>query len=118
MSATVGGTTALGDHAARQLANATKSVSQLETISPRWLTHLLQWVPVEAGINRLDKVKNPEAIRVACTAREHENQLPRTLADYEALPREYYLNAVSTGAGAGCWKTCRRGREAATRSPT
>ena len=28
---------ALGDNAARQLANATKTVPQLSTISPRWL---------------------------------------------------------------------------------
>ena len=69
MTATVGGTTALGDLAARQLANATKTVPQLATITPRWLTHLLQWVPVEAGIYRLNKVKNPEAIKVTCTAR-------------------------------------------------
>lgn len=39
---------ALGDHAARQLANATKTAPQLSTITPRWLTHLLQWIPVEA----------------------------------------------------------------------
>ncbi|MGJ7511234.1 family 2A encapsulin nanocompartment shell protein [Variovorax sp. GT1P44] len=96
MTATVGGTHALGDSAARQLANATKSVPQLETISPRWLTHLLQWVPVEAGIYRLNKVKNPESIQVVCTAKESENQLPRTWVDYEEHPREYYLNAVST----------------------
>jgi len=96
MSATVGGTTALGDNAARQLANATKTVPQLETISPRWLTHLLQWVPVEAGIYRLNKVKNPESIKVTCTARQEENQLPRTFVDYEENPREYFLNAVST----------------------
>ena len=51
--------TALGDVAARQLANATKTIPQLATISPRWLTQLLGWVPVEAGIYRLNKVKNP-----------------------------------------------------------
>lgn len=96
MTATVGGTTALGDNAARQLANATKSVPQLETITPRWLTHLLQWVPVEAGTYRLNKVRNPESIKVVCTAREDENQLPRTWVDYEDHPREYNLNAVST----------------------
>ena len=88
--------TTLGDSAARQLANATKTAPQLETISPRWLTHLLQWVPVEAGIYRLNKVKNPESIKVTCTARESENQLPRTYVDYEEHPREYFLNAVST----------------------
>jgi hypothetical protein len=32
---------ALGDNAARQLANATKTVPQLSTISPRWLVHML-----------------------------------------------------------------------------
>ncbi|MBB1225346.1 hypothetical protein EII46_28840, partial [Klebsiella pneumoniae] len=96
MSATVGGTVALGDNGARQLANATKTVPQLATISPRWLTHLLQWAPVEAGIYRLNKVKNPENIKVTCTAREAENQLPRTFVEYEEQPREYFLNAVST----------------------
>ena len=88
--------TTLGDNAARQLANATKTTAQLSTISPRWLTHLLQWVPVEAGIYRLNTVKNPESIKVTCTARESENQLPRTFVDYDEAPREFYLNAVST----------------------
>ncbi|MBB1191896.1 hypothetical protein EII07_28890, partial [Klebsiella pneumoniae] len=78
------------------MANATKTVPQLATISPRWLTHLLQWAPVEAGIYRLNKVKNPENIKVTCTAREAENQLPRTFVEYEEQPREYFLNAVST----------------------
>ncbi|RQO33615.1 hypothetical protein DBR37_15670 [Herminiimonas sp. KBW02] len=87
---------ALGDNAARQLANATKTVPQLSIISPRWLTHLLQWVPVEAGIYRVNQVKNPESIKVTCTSREEENQLPRTFVDYEETPREHYLNAVST----------------------
>jgi hypothetical protein len=41
---------ALSDAAARQLANATKTTAQLDTITRRWLTRLLQWVPVEAGI--------------------------------------------------------------------
>ncbi|MDH0361545.1 hypothetical protein N5D37_03955 [Comamonas aquatica] len=96
MTATVGGTTALGDNAARQLANATKTAPQLATITPRWLTHLLQWVPVEAGIYRVNQVQNPEDIQVTCTAKQHENQLPRTYVDYDAKPREYFLNAVST----------------------
>lgn len=41
---------------------------------------------VEAGIYRLNQVKNPEAIKVACTAKEKENQLPRTFVDYEENP--------------------------------
>ena len=87
--------TALGDNAARQLANATKTVPQLSTISPRWLVHLLQWLPVEAGIYRLNKVKNPKDVRVACSQRD-ESELPQTFVDYEDQPREYFLNAVTT----------------------
>lgn len=86
----------LGDNAARQLANATKTAPQLATITPRWLTHLLQWVPVEAGIYRVNQVRNPEDIKVTCTSKQFENQLPRTFVDYEEQPREYFLNAVST----------------------
>ena len=86
---------ALGDNAARQLANATKTAPTLSTISPRWLTHMLQWVPVEAGIYRLNKVKNPQDIQVLCANRD-EAELPTTFVDYEEAPREYFLNAVST----------------------
>jgi len=86
---------ALSDNAARQLANATKTVAQLSTISPRWLVHLLQWLPVEAGIYRLNKVKNPLNVHVACAKRD-ESELPQTFVDYEDQPREYFLNAVST----------------------
>jgi hypothetical protein len=86
---------ALSDDAARQLANATKTVPKLSTISPRWLTHLLEWLPVEAGIYRLNKVKNPRDVRVACSQRD-ESDLPQTFVDYEEKPREYFLNAVST----------------------
>ncbi|CAD5109491.1 family 2A encapsulin nanocompartment shell protein [Zestomonas carbonaria] len=86
---------ALGDSAARQLANATKTVPQLSTITPRWLTHLLQWQPVEAGIFRLNKVKDPLNVQVACTQRD-ESLLPQTFVDYEEAPREYFLNAVTT----------------------
>jgi hypothetical protein len=89
------GQQALSDNAARQLANATKTVPQLSIITPRWLTHLLQWQPVEAGIYRLNKVKNPQDVQVTCTQRD-ESELPNTFVDYEEAPREYFLNAVST----------------------
>lgn len=86
---------ALGDVAARQLANATKTVPQMSTISPRWLVHLLQWLPVEAGIYRVNQVKNPKDVRVACAERD-EGELPQTFVDYEENPREYFLSAVTT----------------------
>ena len=86
---------ALGDLAARQLANATKTVPQLSTITPRFLLHLLSWVPVEAGIYRLNKVKNAADIQVACAKRD-EAELPQTFVDYETSPREYTLRSIST----------------------
>jgi len=95
MADTTNAPMALGDNAARQLANATKTAPTLSTISPRWLTHLLQWVPVEAGIYRLNTVKNPQDIEVLCAKRD-EAQLPTTFVDYDEAPREYFLNAVST----------------------
>jgi hypothetical protein len=88
---------ALGDLAARQLANATKTVPQLSTITPRFLLHLLSWVPVEAGIYRVNRVVNPD--RVAIHADEGSNDddpLPETYVDYETSPREYTLRAIST----------------------
>jgi len=86
---------ALADSAARQLANTTKTAPTLSTITPRWLTHLLQWVPVEAGIYRLNKVKDPQSVHVLCAKRD-EAELPTTFVDYEEHPREYFLSAVST----------------------
>lgn len=87
--------TALGDVAARTLSNATKTVPMLSTITPRWLVHLLQWVPVEAGIYRVNKAKDPSAIEVDCSAKD-EREIPATFVDYEEWGREYVLNAVNT----------------------
>jgi hypothetical protein len=86
---------ALSDVAARQLANATKTPPQMSTITPRWLTHLLPWVPVEAGIYRLNKVKDASRVTVACSRRD-ERDLPETFVDYDENPREYMLSAVTT----------------------
>ena len=55
----------LSESAARQLANATKTRPQWSGITPRWLVSFLPWVPVEAGIYRLNRVK--EATRAHAT---------------------------------------------------
>ncbi|MGQ0465257.1 MAG: family 2A encapsulin nanocompartment shell protein [Sporichthyaceae bacterium] len=86
---------ALSDAAARQLANATKTVAQMDSITPRWLVHLLQWVPVEAGIYRLNRVTDTETVNVACPGRD-ESVLPQSYVNYDENPREYFLNNVST----------------------
>ncbi len=86
---------ALGDTAARQLANATKTAPQMASITPRWLVHFLQWVPVEAGIYRLNRVKDAASVAVECDERD-ERRLPETYVEYEENPREYMLSAVHT----------------------
>jgi hypothetical protein len=87
--------TALGDVAARQLAIATRTVPQMSTISPRWLTHLMSWIPVESGVYRLNKVKDADSVEVDCSTRD-ERALPQTFVDYIENPREYNLSAVHT----------------------
>jgi SHS2 domain-containing protein len=87
--------TALGDVAARQLAIATRTVPQMGTITPRWLTHLLNWIPVESGVYRLNKVKDGNKVEVDCSGRD-ERELPHTFVDYVENPREYNLSAVNT----------------------
>lgn len=87
--------TALGDVAARQLAIATRTVPQMSSITPRWLTHLMHWIPVEAGIYRVNKVKDASSVTVDCSGRD-ERELPQTFVDYISNPREYMLSAVNT----------------------
>lgn len=87
--------TALGDVAARQLAIATRTVPQLQKITPRWLTHLMNWIPVESGVYRLNKVKDADNVEVDCSARD-ERALPQTFVDYEEKGKEYNLSAVNT----------------------
>jgi hypothetical protein len=89
---------ALDDHAARVLANATKTTAQLSTITPRWFSKLLPWVPVESGIYRVNQVKDASRVSVACTRRD-EQDLPETFVDYEEHPREYLLGSITTTVG-------------------
>jgi hypothetical protein len=85
----------VGDSAARQLANTTKTAPQLASISPRWLVQMLSWVPVESGTYRVNRVKNDQDIEVACGTRD-ERKLPDTFVDYVERPREYTLSSIST----------------------
>jgi len=87
----------LSEQQARQLANITKTVPMMETITPRWLVTFLSWVPVEAGTYRVNKVKptHPGTRTIECSPDE-EIDLPEIYVDYEEKPREYTLNAVTT----------------------
>jgi hypothetical protein len=89
---------ALGDRAAFQLANVTKTPPQYGAITPRWLVRLLDWKPLEAGTLRVNRVVNEETVEVACGTKD-EKILPATYVDYEEKPREYTLCAITTVLG-------------------
>ena len=88
----------LGELAARQLANTTKTVPQMLSITPRWLIACLPWVPVEAGTYRVNRVIEKRAdapADVECSPQEEED-LPETFVNYEEHPREYPVSAMTT----------------------
>jgi hypothetical protein len=87
---------ALGDRAAFQLANVTKTPPQYAAITPRWLVRLLDWKPLEAGTFRVNRVVNDEPLDVSCGGKDEEKALPETYVDYDEKPREYTLCAIST----------------------
>src|SRR5580704_11581640 len=82
---------ALGDAAARQLATTTKTAPQMAAITPRWLVHLLQWVPAEAGRFRVNRVKDASRVEAGCDS-PHDVDLPEAFIDYDEHPREYALS--------------------------
>jgi hypothetical protein len=86
---------ALGDRAAFQLANVTKTPPQYSAITPRWLVRLLDWKPLEAGTLRVNRVVNDESVEVACGTKD-EKAIPESFVDYEEKPREYTLCAITT----------------------
>jgi hypothetical protein len=86
---------ALSSAGARKLANTTKTHAQQPAITPRWLTLLLQWKPLEAGVLRVNHVNSEHPVEVACAV-GGEVELPATFVDYSQKPREYTLSAIST----------------------
>ncbi len=86
----------LTSQAAYHLAEFTKTAPQFESVTPRWLLQLLEWKPLENGIFRLNKVKE-ENYPLDVINREVGYQfIPEGYVNYEANPREYVLNPIST----------------------
>lgn len=91
-----GGTTqhTLGERAAFQLANVTKTAPQYGAITPRWLVRLLDWKPLEAGTLRVNRVVDEKSVEVVCDQKE-EQAIPESFVNYQEKPREYTLNSIS-----------------------
>jgi hypothetical protein len=88
---------ALSPLAARQLANTTKTPPIWKGVTPRWLVSMLPWTPVEAGVYRVNKVKDgPEDIAAIECGVTQIDTLPAAAVDYEDHPREYTLCTLST----------------------
>jgi len=86
---------AVRESAARKLSNTTKTPVQIPALTPRWLTAVLPWKPLEAGVLRVNRVKTDAPVEVVCGL-DDDNVAPGTFIDYEENPREYVLNAITT----------------------
>ncbi len=84
----------LGEKSARQLSNTTKTPPQWRGATPRWLTQLLPWTPVEAGVYRLNQTVD-EKFDARCSPEQGE-PLPVGFTNYESEPREYVLTSINT----------------------
>jgi hypothetical protein len=84
----------IGERAARQLSNTTKTPPQWRGATPRWLVQMIPWTPVEAGVYRVNQALD-DRFAVKCSP-ELGEELPVGLSDYEPNPREYVLTSVTT----------------------
>src|SRR5664279_3939428 len=86
----------LGEAAARQLSNTTKTPPQWVGITPRWIVQLLPWTPLEAGVYRLNHVIDDKPNQ-KCNPDDDEDRTVDRIR-YAEKPREYVLST--------CTKTC------------
>lgn len=88
---------ALGKEVAYNLADVTKTRPQFKSVTPRWLTRLLEFKGLEAGIYRVNKVVEGDTpLDVLCSSEKKSDIIPQGYVEYEIKPREYILNSVST----------------------
>ncbi|GHS99934.1 hypothetical protein AGMMS50276_24540 [Synergistales bacterium] len=88
---------ALGREAAYQLANVTKTAPQFAALTPRWLTRVLEFKGLEAGIYRVNKVVEGDTpLDVLCSQDPKKAVIPQGYIEYSTEPREYELNSIST----------------------
>ena len=88
---------ALGQEAAYNLADVTKTRPQFRSVTPRWLTKVLEFKGLESGIYRVNKVVEGDTpLDVLCSAEKKSDIVPQGYVEYETKPREYRLNSIST----------------------
>ncbi|MDR1488913.1 MAG: hypothetical protein LBS65_00270 [Desulfovibrio sp.] len=88
---------ALGRDAAYQLADVTKTRPQYGALTPRWLTRLLEFKALEAGIYRVNRVVEGDTpLEVLCSQDPDSTDIPQGYVPYREKPREYRLSSIST----------------------
>jgi hypothetical protein len=88
---------ALGRDAAYQLANVVKTPPQFGSLTPKWLTRVLEFKGLDSGIYRVNRVVEGETpLDVLCSQDPKKVEIPQGFVDYVAKPREYRLNSIST----------------------
>jgi hypothetical protein len=88
---------ALGREAAYQLANITKTAPQYGSLTPKYLTRVLEFKGLEAGIYRVNRVVEGETpLDVLCSQDPKKVEIPQGYVEYQTKPREYQLNSIST----------------------
>ncbi len=88
---------ALGKAVAYNLADVAKTRPQFKSITPRWLTKLLEFKGLESGIYRVNKVVEGDTpLDVLCSSEKKSDIIPQGYVEYELKPREYILNSIST----------------------
>ncbi|MDR1612926.1 MAG: hypothetical protein LBT97_09110 [Planctomycetota bacterium] len=88
---------ALGREAAYQLANVVKTPPQYGALTPKWLTRILEFKGLEAGIYRVNRVVEGETpLDILCSQDPGKIDIPQGYVAYETKPREYKLGAIST----------------------
>ena len=88
---------ALGKEVAYNLADVTKTRPQFQSITPRWLTRLLEFKGLASGIYRVNRVVEGDTpLDVLCSSEKKSDIIPQGYVEYEAKPREYILNSIST----------------------
>ncbi|MDR2354018.1 MAG: hypothetical protein LBF22_12875 [Deltaproteobacteria bacterium] len=88
---------ALAPQSAYQLADVTKTRPQFGALTPRWLTKILEFKGLDAGIYRVNRVVEGDTpLDVLCSQDPGKVEIPQGYVEYQSKPREYILNSIST----------------------
>ncbi|MDR1512185.1 MAG: hypothetical protein LBS56_01690 [Propionibacteriaceae bacterium] len=89
-------TAALGRDAAFQLADVTKTRPQFGALTPRWLTHFLEFKGLDAGVYRVNRVVEGDTpLDALCSQDPSKQDIPQGFVQYEVKPREIHLSSIA-----------------------